>query len=103
MAASRGLKLELATPIESHDGQIRELVFAPLTAGLMMRHKRLPFQTTTDEDGAVAVDVDYALAGRYISELTGVDEILLGQMAPEDFVNAITVLARLLGAHPGNS
>ena len=81
--------VKLSKAITTHAGNTSELKFSPLTAGVLMRRKRLPVSFKTDTDGSQTVDVDYALAAGYIADLTGVDEAVLEQMSPGDFTKCI--------------
>lgn len=81
--------VKLSKAITTHAGNASEIKFSPLTAGVLMRRKRLPVSIKSDSDGNQTVDVDYALAASYISDLTGIDEAVLEQMSPTDFAKCI--------------
>lgn len=101
MSGTIAYKLELSRPIETHNGTARELHFRELNAGVMMRLKKLPFTIRVNDAGMREIDTDFALAAKYISELTGIEEELLEQMAPKDFAAAMQVLQELI-ADAGN-
>jgi|GEM_PF-4340055 len=93
--------LQLSRPIQTHQGTTRELHFREMTAGVMMKLKRLPFSIKTDDKGMREIETDFELAAKYIAELTGIEEELLEQLAPKDFAAACQVLGELV-ADAGN-
>lgn len=102
-AAKNGTRtLKLTKPIVAHGGTKHELVFQPLTAGIMMRRKELPFRIINGADGSRTAQTDFALLGEYIADLTGVEPTFLEQMAPADFAQAGFIVTDMIN-ESGNS
>jgi hypothetical protein len=91
-------RLTLSKPITTHQGVTSELLFKPANAGLLMKFGRLPFRIKNAPDGAQEIETDFALAARYLEELTGVEQELLAQMTTTDFGAAMRVRGRLEAA-----
>lgn len=89
--------VKLSKPLATHQGSISEIKFGPLTADILIRNRKLPFAVKSAEDGTKEVDTDFALAAKYIADLTGHDEAVLGGLAPKDFGACIKKLGELLG------
>lgn len=96
-------KLALKKPIVTHDGSIRELTFRPVTAELAIKYGKLPFEfKSVSEDGQTGTfTFDYKIAAKWIADLTGHDEMVLGQMEMTDFI-AACALVRDMVAGVGN-
>lgn len=92
--------VKLDRPIATHDmsvgGMTSELKFKPLTADVLIRYKKLPFTQKRSPDGTIEVETDFAIAAAYISDLTGVDVMLLSQMSIADFTKCLNALGGLL-------
>lgn len=94
--------VKLSKALPTHQGNISEIKFRPMTAELLIRNRKLPFTIKTDpESGEQSIDTDFALAAKYIADLTGHDEAVLGGLAPKDFSACIKMLGDLL-AEAGN-
>lgn len=81
------MTLTLTKPITTHAGQQHVLKFRSPIGDDYMRLGRLPFDIRGDATDRRIV-VDFAAAGRWIAALTGIDEILVGQLAQTDFLSA---------------
>lgn|SRR4051794_8196510 len=94
--------LKLKKPITVHGGTAHELKFHPLTAGTLMRMKRLPYNIIGKENGERHAEVDFDLLGEYVAELTGVEKGLLEQLAPGDFSQCLGIVQGMI-EEAGNS
>lgn len=102
-AAANGSRVvKLTKPITTHQGAQHELKFHPLTAGTLMRMQRLPVSVKVNVDGSRVGDVDFQLLGKYVEELTGVEQVLLEQLSPADFSRCLGVVTEMIDA-AGNS
>lgn len=88
--------VKLTKPIAGHGGTVGELRFAPLTARVLIKNKKLPFTHSRDASGRINVDVDYSIAVKYIADLTGLDELVLEQLNTADFGEAILALNEMV-------
>lgn len=93
--------VKLSKPLATHQGNVSEIKFGQLTADIMIRNKRLPFTVKTHPDGSQEVETDFGLAAKYIADLSGHDEAVLGGLPPKDFGACIKALGDLL-AEAGN-
>lgn len=95
-AAANGTRtVMLQKPITTHEGTVNKLTFRPLTAALAIKYGKLPFtlKRGTAENGEDATfEVDYKAAATWIADLTGVDELVLGQMNMQDYLAACRAL-----------
>lgn len=78
--------VKLSKAIATHKGNTAEITFAPFTADLLIRHGRFPFKTVYGPAGnPIDLETDYTLAAKFIADLTGLDEVILGALNPLDF------------------
>ena len=91
-----GRSLALTRPIQTHKGLVSELVFQPLTAGTLMKMKRLPATARNHPDGSVTTEIDYELLGQYVQELTGIPLTMLELMAPGDMGNCMATIIAMV-------
>lgn len=88
--------VKLTKPIVGHQGPIHELKLNPLTARVMMKHKRQPFKFTPTADGRLEVEVDFDMCGKYAADLSGIDETILEDMSADDFGKVIVELQNMV-------
>lgn len=93
--------VKLSKPLPTHKGNVSELTLGAITADIMIRNKRLPFSIKEHADGSREVETDFQLATKYLADLTGHDEAVLGSLPLKDFMSAVTELGKAL-ADSGN-
>lgn len=91
----------LEREIKTHKGPVRELVFGPVTAGLLIKHTRLPWSVRYFTDGSARDECDYAVAAAFICDMTGIDSIEIGQLTARDMAQCIEKLFTVLTADSG--
>lgn len=101
-AANGGRVLKLKKPITTHKGSQHELTFCALTAGTLMRMQKLPYTIVGKADGSRFAEVDFQLLGKYVEDLTGVEQSLLEQLHPGDFSQCLGIVQEMIEA-AGNS
>lgn len=77
----------LSKPLTGHRGDVRDLVFKDPGAAFIMRHGlpwRRIMERTESGDTRIEVKFDHVLMSRYMAEMTGLDEGLLGTMSGRD-------------------
>lgn len=97
-------ELRLSRSMQTHQGPTSFLKFREPIAEDFIAINRLPFSVVGSAE-ARRVDVDFALGAKWLSRLTGIDEIIIGQMHRSDFFAAIARVNEILiqdGADPGN-
>jgi len=94
-----GRQVTLSRPLTTHGGPTRTLTFRPLNAGVLMRMQKLPFNIVgrlADGKEERYTEIDWALLGRYVAELTGVQPTLLEHLSPTDFAVCLGVVKDLI-------
>lgn len=87
--------IHLRKPLTTHEGQTRVLKLREPVAADFIAMGKLPFKTRGSGD-AMEVDVFFDLAAKWLSRLSGVDEILIGQMGRMDWLTAVGRLNEIL-------
>lgn len=101
--AAGGRVVALQKPIALHgDSAARQVTLKPITARLLIDHGAF-FKLTQGPSGP-DFEIIYPVAAKWLEELTGIDEIVLGGMAPVDFVNCCRVMVEMINeaGGPGN-
>jgi hypothetical protein len=75
----------LSKPLKTHNGEVRELALRGLSASDIVEMKTSPFQVLRREGGDVELIIKYDVMMKYLSRLSGVDDLLLGAMDGNDF------------------
>ena len=83
-------KLPLSKPLKTHDGEVKEIALRGLTAADIVEMKTSPFQVLRREGGDVELIVKYDVMMKYLSRLSGIDDLVLGAMDGQDFQVACT-------------
>lgn len=104
------LRFKLREPIKTHKGMTYELVLRQPRAADYIEIGRLPFDVRGENADRRAV-IDFKLLGQWASRLTGHDEIVLGTLAANDWldlagrINSMLMQAGMdvLGGSVGNS
>ena len=94
----------LKQPLTTHAGTVTALAIREPVARDFIKIGKLPFRVKGAGDNA-ETEMDFALAAKWLSELSGIDEIILGGLARGDFLAAIRAVNDVLvtdGADPGN-
>ncbi len=88
----------LTEPLQTHAGPVTDLVFKVPKAGFIMRHG-LPWSRTVVKsdsgDVSLRVDFNHALMGKFMSEMTGYDEGVLGTMSGRDVFACWNIVMQL--------
>lgn len=94
--------IKLSSPIKTHGNpETRELKLRDPVADDFIVINKVPFDTEqagVDEKGEprVRIKLDFAVGAKWLSRLTGHDEIIIGQMKQRDFLNALEQMNLLL-------
>ncbi len=88
----------LTEPLQSHAGSVSDLVFRVPKAQFIMRHG-LPWSRSMvksdNGDVQLKVDFNHALMGKYMAEMTGYDEGVLGTMSGRDVFACWNIVMQL--------
>jgi hypothetical protein len=87
--------LRLTKPLQTHKGQVREIMFRAPVGRDYIDIQALPFDLRGGDESRRIV-IDYAKSARWVSALTGLDEIVIGNMPREDFLAAVAKANDLL-------
>jgi len=83
--AVKEVKVPLTEPIMTHKGELSEITLKAPRAGLFMRHGE-PFVTDVDfEAGKVKHVYDNKIMSKFLADMSGFDEIVLGNLSTPDF------------------
>lgn len=93
--------ITLVKPITTHKGVVSELTLNDPTAGLFIRYGS-PFTIKGNEADAEIVFNDKIFA-KFASEMTGVDEIILGTMHAKDWINLRNAIMVTINSYTGDS
>lgn len=88
--------VRLTRPIDTHQGRISVLTIRPPKAADFMEIGTMPFRQRISE-GGTQVDIDFKLAGVWLSRLTGHDQSILGTLESRDFIQAVANLMTIIG------
>ncbi len=77
-------KLPLSKPLKTHDGEVSELTLRELTAADIVQAKSPPLKFIT-QDGEQVAEYRYDVIMQLAVKATGIDDIVLGRLAPKDF------------------
>ncbi|MGE0699266.1 MAG: phage tail assembly protein [Hyphomicrobiaceae bacterium] len=96
MLARQDLKKQpLSKPIRTHQGELRELTLRDPVAADYIEIGKVPFDVRgADEDRRATVD--FKVAAQWAAALTGLDAILLGQLAAKDWLALVGRVNALL-------
>jgi hypothetical protein len=78
----------LSTPLKTHDGDVSQLSLRDISAADIVEMKTSPFQVIRREAGDVELFIKYDVMMKYLSRLSGVDDLVLGKLKGVDFQNA---------------
>ena len=98
------MQIALKTPIQTHAGPTKVLNLREPTGADFIQLKSLPFKVKGVAPN-IEIDIDFALSAKWLSALSGIDELLIGKMTRGDFITAIGSMNELLvaeGADAGN-
>ena len=98
-------KITLKRPIKTHNGTAYELRLREPVAADFIEVGRVPFDVRGDDDNRRAT-VDFKCVAQWGSRLTGLDEIILGQLAVDDWLMLVARINMILlnaGSDLGNS
>lgn len=93
------LRKSITVPGEGGKKEISELPLK-LPSGRTVLNLGEPFTTKVEGDGAGGTKIEFkiipALAKEYLTEMTGINSDLLGQLHPLDVMDCFDALARIL-------
>lgn len=79
--------VKLRKPIKTHAGETRELKFRDPIGADYIEIGELPFDLRGDETNR-RLTVNFKIAAKWIARLTNIDEILVGQLSGDDWLDA---------------
>lgn len=85
----------LSKALKTHDGDVTKLELRDITASDIVEMKTSPYQVIRRDDGEVELVVKYDVMMKYLSRLSGVDDLLLGALKASDFQAACNVVGQL--------
>ena len=90
----------LSKPLTTHDGEVTTLKLKEPTARLFFQHgEGFKMKVTRDEQTeAVSVDFDFnnTVFAKYLSDMTGLDDIVLGKLRAADFMTLRSRAAQMI-------
>jgi hypothetical protein len=90
----------LSRPLKTHDGDVTSLKLTEPTARLFFQHgEGFKMKVTRDEQtDAVSVDFDFnnTVFGKYLADMTGLDDIVLGKLRAADYMHLRTQAAHMI-------
>lgn len=75
----------LSKPLVTHSGEVRELILRDLTAADIVAVKVSPFIVIVNPDKTTRVEQRFDTLMTLASRLTGIDDIVLGNLKSADF------------------
>lgn len=101
--------ITLSKPLKTHDGEVTTLKLKEPEAHSFFNHGE-PFKVRviSDESGdRVDFDFNNAVVKKFLTDMTGVDDILLGKLRAADFIALRTRAAHMIigvaGANPSET
>ncbi|MDB4872407.1 MAG: hypothetical protein JWL97_3411 [Gemmatimonadales bacterium] len=92
--------ITLSKPLTTHDGEVTTLKLKEPEARLFFKHgEGFKMKVTRDEQTeAVSVDFEFnnAVFGKYLADMTGLDDIVLGKLRAADYMHLRTQAAHLI-------
>jgi hypothetical protein len=85
----------LSKALKTHDGEVKELKLRDIDAGDIVDMKQSPFQVIRREGGEVELLVKYDVSMKYLSRLSGVDDLILRGLSAPDFQRACSAVGAL--------
>lgn len=86
----------LSRALKTHDGEVTELKLRDIDAGDIADMKVSPFQVIRrPEEEHAELHVKYDVMMKYLSRLSGVDDLILRGLSGQDFQKACTKVADL--------
>ncbi len=86
---------KLSRPITTHRGELSELILKPASARSFINHGS-PYSVSRDE----VVTPDWKATFGFVSDMTGVDSLILGDLAAEDVLPLFNTLLGMLIVRP---
>jgi hypothetical protein len=93
-------ELKLAKPLVTHKGEISVLKFREPTARSFVKRGE-PFKIRLNAEGAAEFDFDSKNTLGFISDMTGIDELILEGLSAQDFWRARQQVAAIMFAGVG--
>lgn len=97
------ITIKLSKELNTHKGPVRELELNEPQAGSFVRHGE-PFHTKMEKDGGVDIRYDNKAMLDFLSDMTGVDRVILETLPSSDYytlrTQAVSLLMGGLGASP---
>lgn len=94
------IAIDLARPLETHEGKIKTLVLDEPSARLVLEYGP-PFKAIVgNKDGKQTLDFEFnpQLMGLYIEEMSGIDLETLGTMKGSDMLKCFNAVMRTMNA-----
>ena len=99
--ADNSITVPLSKPIITHAGETTEIVLNEPTAGTFIKHGE-PFNVRS-RNGVVEFDFDNAVVSKFLSEMSGIDPILLSAVRAKDFFALRQALVSLVAGVTGDA
>jgi hypothetical protein len=91
--------VKLSRPLKTHSGDVNEITLKEPTARSFFSHGE-PFKVkvTTDDKGESLVDFDFfnGVISKFLTDMTGVDDVVLSSLRAVDYVNLRTRAAHMI-------
>lgn len=88
--------IKLSKPLKTHDGEVMELKLRDLTARDIATMRESPYKVIQrKDDGTVELEIRYDKMMAYLSLLSGVDDLILGDLSGTDFQSACNVVGEV--------
>lgn len=96
--------VRLSRPLETHQGPVHEILLTEASGALVMQYG-LPFtmKQSSSPDGVTSADIEfkYEVMSKYLVQMTGHDQIILGSMSAMDMMNCMIAVLEMM-APAGN-
>jgi len=90
--------ITLSAPITSHKGTMTEINVREPKARELIKYVKLPWKILADG----SFEVNYDLAGKYLSDLSGVELPALEDMSAADFNSCVAAIVKLTANLPAS-
>jgi hypothetical protein len=95
------MKVTLSKPLLTHSGNVTELELKEPTCESFLKHKE-PFKLSFDKDDKPIYDFDSKACAGFISDMCGVNELLLKHVSARDFIALRFAMVNVIFAGAGS-
>jgi len=95
------MKVTLSTPITTHKGLQSEIELKEPTCESFLKHAE-PFKLSFDKDDKPVYDFNSKSCAGFISDMSGIDELLLKRISARDFIALRFAMVNVIFAGAGS-